>query len=317
MEVGVKSFGLCMDDIDKNIAFEKRFDHMKLIKDLADFVYDKTGENLYFVHPWYNDDWIDEKGYDYEKLLKNIENINIMWTGNQVVAPISHKSNEKFTERIGKKPYIWFNWPVNDYKPSEIFLEIFEFYDSRDINFDGFYLNPMNQAETSKIGIYQANEYLKNPEKYKPEEAFKKALKDLEPSAFKDLIKIAPSFYSSLVYERTESKKFTEDYEIKAAFNEENTEKLKKLLEEKLKRIENYQKNYSNEALYKEIKPFVTSLKLLSKATLEKLDENKKEAQILYEKAKNIKIEILKEDGLDQIKVKTSGVIEEIYGGLG
>lgn len=317
LEVGVKSFGLCMDDIDKNIAFEKRFDHMKLIKDLADFVYDKTGENLYFVHPWYNDDWIDEKGYDYEKLLKNIENINIMWTGNQVVAPISHKSNEKFTERIGKKPYIWFNWPVNDYKPSEIFLEIFEFYDSRDINFDGFYLNPMNQAETSKIGIYQANEYLKNPEKYKPEEAFKKALKDLEPSAFKDLIKIAPSFYSSLVYERTESKKFTEDYEIKAAFNEENTEKLKKLLEEKLKRIENYQKNYSNEALYKEIKPFVTSLKLLSKATLEKLDENKKEAQILYEKAKNIKIEILKEDGLDQIKVKTSGVIEEIYGGLG
>ena len=120
-----------------------------------------------------------------------------------------------------------------------------------------------------------------------------------------------------MVYERTESKKFTEDYEIKAAFNEENTEKLKKLLEEKLKRIENHQKNYSNEALYKEIKPFVTSLKLLSKATLEKLDENKKEAQILYEKAKNIKIEILKEDGLDQIKVKTSGVIEEIYGGLG
>lgn len=120
-----------------------------------------------------------------------------------------------------------------------------------------------------------------------------------------------------MVYERTESKKFTEDYEIKAAFNEENTEKLKKLLEEKLKRIENYQKNYSNEALYKEIKPFVTSLKLLSKATLEKLDENKKEAQILYEKAKNIEIEILKEDGLDQIKVKTSGVIEEIYGGLG
>jgi len=138
LEVGVKSFGLCMDDIDKNIAFEKRFDHMKLIKDLADFVYDKTGENLYFVHPWYNDDWIDEKGYDYEKLLKNIENINIMWTGNQVVAPIPHKSNEKFTERIGKKPYIWFNWPVNDYRPDEIFLEVFEFYDSREVNLKAF-----------------------------------------------------------------------------------------------------------------------------------------------------------------------------------
>lgn len=89
-----------------------------------------------------------------------------------------------------------------------------------------------------------------------------------------------------MVYERTESKKFTEDYEIKAAFNEENTEKLKKLLEEKLKRIENYQKNYSNEALYKEIKPFVTSLKLLSKATLEKLDENKKKLKSFMKKQK-------------------------------
>lgn len=177
LEVGVKSFGLCMDDIDKNIAFEKRFDHMKLIKDLADFVYDKTGENLYFVHPWYNDDWIDEKGYDYEKLLKNIENINIMWTGNQVVAPISHKSNEKFTERIGKKPYIWFNWPVNDYRPDEIFLEVFEFYDSREINFEGFYLNPMNQAETSKISIYEANEYLEDSEKYELKQHSKKHLK--------------------------------------------------------------------------------------------------------------------------------------------
>lgn len=177
LEVGVKSFGLCMDDIDKNIAFEKRFDHMKLIKDLADFVYDKTGENLYFVHPWYNDDWIDEKGYDYEKLLKNIENINIMWTGNQVVAPISHKSNEKFTERIGKKPYIWFNWPVNDYRPDEIFLEVFEFYDSREINFEGFYLNPMNQAETSKISIYKPNEYLEDSEKYELKQHSKKHLK--------------------------------------------------------------------------------------------------------------------------------------------
>ena len=316
MKVGVKSFGLCMDDIDKKIAYEKRHDHMKLIKDLADFVYDKTGENLYFVHPWYNDDWIDENGYEYEKLLKDIGNINIMWTGNQVVAPISHKSNEEFTKRTGKKPYIWFNWPVNDYKPDQIFMEIFEFFDSKEINYDGFYLNPMNEAETSKISIYQAAKFLENPEKYDPEKAFKEALKYLEPASWEDLLEIAPSFYGSLVYERTESKKFTEDSEIKAAFDEKNTEKLKKLLGEKVEAVESYQKNYSNKNLYKEIKPFVESLKLLAQAVLAKLDGNKKESQMLYEKAKNIKIEILKEDGPDQISVKTSGVIEEIYGDL-
>ncbi len=313
---GVKSFGLCMDDIDKKIAYEKRFDHMKLIKDLADFVYSKTGENLYFVHPWYNDDWIDEEGYQYEKLLKDIGNINIMWTGDQVVCPISHKSNEEFTKRNNKKPYIWFNWPVNDYRPDQIFMEVFEFFDSKEINYDGFYLNPMNEAETSKISIYQAAKFLENPEKYQAEKAFKEALKYIEVACFEDLEIIAPSFYGSLVYERTKDNKLREDLEIKAAFDEKNTEKLKKLLEEKIKAIEPYQNNYSNKALYKEIKPFVESLKLLSQAVLAKIDGRINESQTLYEKSKDIKIEILKEDGPDQISVNTSGVIEEIYANL-
>ena len=313
MGVGVKSFGLCLDDIDKNLAYEKRFDHMKLIRDLADFVEKETGSYLYFVHPWYNDAWIDEKGYEYEGLLKDIKNVNLMWTGSQVVDPINHKSNEVFFKRTGKKPYIWFNWPVNDYKPSEIFLEIFEFYDSRDINFDGFYLNPMNQAEASKIAISQANEYLKNPEKYQPEGAFKKAVKYLEPVASEDLIKIDPSFYGSLVYQRTGTKKFTEDMDLKKAFEEKNTEILKKLLEEKIKAIESYKKNQANQALYKEINPFVSSLENLVSAVLAKLEGNLNQAENYFEKAKNIKIQVLGEKGLEDINVKISEVLEEIY----
>lgn len=45
-------------------------------------------------------------------------------------------------------------------------MEVFEFFDSKEINYDGFYLNPMNEAETSKISIYQAAKFLENPEKY-------------------------------------------------------------------------------------------------------------------------------------------------------
>lgn len=313
MGVGVKSFGLCLDDIDKNLAYEKKSDHMKLIRDLADFVEKETGNYLYFVHPWYNDAWIDEKGFEYEGLLKDIKNANLMWTGSQVVDPINHRSNEEFCGRTGKKPYIWFNWPVNDYKPDEIFLEIFEFYDSRDINFDGFYLNPMNQAEASKIAIYQANEYLKNPKKYNPEESFRKSVQDLEPGAFEDLIKIAPSFYGSLVYQRTEDKKFTEDMDIKRAFEEKNRQILKNLLEEKIKAIESYQKNHTNDALYKEIKPFIASLENLESAVLAKLDGDKSKAENYYKNAKNIKIQVLGEKGLEEINVKTSGTLEELY----
>ncbi|WP_311481796.1 beta-N-acetylglucosaminidase domain-containing protein [uncultured Anaerococcus sp.] len=313
MAAGVKSFGLCMDDIDKNLAYDQRKDHIKLIKDLEDFVERETGSCLYFVHPWYNDAWIDEKGFEYESLLKDINNLNVMWTGSQVVAPISYDSNEGFANRVGKKPYIWFNWPVNDYRPEEIFIETFEFYDSREINFDGFYLNPMNQAETSKISIYQVGEYLKNSAKYKPEQAFKKAIKFLEPIDCEDLIKIAPSFYGSLVYERTEGKKFTEDMEIKKAFEEKDRELLRNLLEEKIKAAESYKKNHANEDLYKEINPFVESLKNLTKAVLTRLDGNKIQAETDYKRAKDIKIQVLGENGLEKINVKTSGILEDIY----
>ena len=314
--IGVKSFGLCMDDIDKKIAFNRRFDHMKLIKDLADFISAKTGNNLYFVHPWYNDDWIDEKGYEYEKLLKDIGNINIMWTGKQVVAPISHKSNEEFAKRNGKKPYIWFNWPVNDYRPDEIFVEKFEFFDSKDLNFGGFYLNPMNEAEASKTSIYQAAKLLENPENYRAEEAFEKALKYLEPTAWKELVEISPSFYGSLVYERSLNKKFTEDMEIKSAYEEKNHEALKNLLERKIKAIVSYQENHSNKELNKELSPFMESLKLLAEALLSKIDGDLSGGEMLYEKSKTIKIQVLGEKGMDQIRVKTSRIMDEIYKNL-
>ena len=313
MDAGVRSFGLCMDDIDKNIAYEKRSDHMKLIRELADFVEKETGNQLYFVHPWYNDAWINEQGYEYEALLRDIKNLNVMWTGNQVVAPISHKSNEDFRKRTGKKPYIWFNWPVNDYRPDKIFMETFEFYDSKDLNFDGFYLNPMNEAEASKISIYQVGEYLKNPLAYEPEAAFIKAINFLESKASGDLIELASSFCGSLVYERTEGKKFSEDREIKRAFDEKDLKTLKNLLGEKVKAAESYQNNHANEDLYKEIQPFVESLNYLAKALLAKLDGNIKEAEDLYKESKNIKIQVLGDEDLEEINVKTSEILEEIY----
>ncbi len=312
ISAGVSSFGLCMDDIDREIAYEKRCDHVRLIKDLADFVEKESGSKLYFVHPWYNDDWIDEKGYEYESLLTDIKNLNIMWTGSQVVSPISHKSYEDFAKRTGKKPYIWFNWPVNDYKNDQIFIEVFEFFDSKDLNFDGFYLNPMNQAELSKIAIYQANEFLKNPESYKAELAFKDSMKFLEPKAYEDLLEIAPSFYGSLVYERSQNKAFLEDMEIKKAYDLGNFENLRSLLEKKRDAIENYKKNHTNKALFDEIKNFLVSLDHLTRAVLFLLDKKIDQAEESHKKSKSVEIKVF--DGQYKDKnVSTSRVLDQIY----
>lgn len=170
----------------------------------------------------------------------------------------------------------------------------------------------MNQAELSKIAIYQANEFLKNPENYEAELAFMDAVKYLEPKAYEDLIEIAPSFYGSLVYERTESKKNTEDMKIKKAYDLGDFNNLRLLLEKKIGAIENYQKNHTNKALFDEIKNFLESLDHLTRAVLSILDKKIDQAEESYKKSKSIEIEVF--DGKYQEKnVRTSRVIDQIY----
>lgn len=170
----------------------------------------------------------------------------------------------------------------------------------------------MNQAELSKIAIYQANEFLKNPENYEAELAFMDAVRYIETQAYEDLIEIAPSFYGSLVYERSQNKTFLEDMEIKKAYDLGNFENLRSLLEKKKKAIDNYCKNHINKELFDEIKNFLESLDHLTRAVLSILDKKIDQAEESYKKSKSIEIEVF--DGKYQEKnVRTSRVIDQIY----
>lgn len=104
--------------------------------------------------------------------------------------------------------------------------------------------------------------------------------------------------------------------EIKNAYEEKNQEALKNLLERKIKAIVSYQENHSNKELNKELSPFMESLKLLAEALLSKLDGGLSGGEMLYEKSKAIKIQVLGEKGMDQIRVKTSKLMDEIYKNL-
>lgn len=304
--LGVTSFALCMDDVDKDMAYGKRLDHLRLIKDILSYL---DGDKLLFVNPWYNEAWLDEKGRDYYELFKGVSGLETMWTGYDVVVPIKKSSQDFFKDLSGYKANIWFNWPVNDYKPSEVFMEVFEFYDSRDLNFDSFFINPMNEPELSKLAIYQISAYLKDPAAYDPMEAFKDGLSYLDKENLEALLKISDSFFGSLVYERQEDKKYREDMEIAGAYEAKDMGKVEKLLGEKLRAIDLYQKSYKNQALYEDLAPYIKSLDLLLRAVLKKLEKNSLEAQDFYDKSLSIE-----KAGLEgPIKVRTSKVLEGIY----
>ena len=313
---GVTSFALCMDDIDRDLAYEQREFHLRLVKDILKKLKSYENEKLLFVHPWYNSAWIDEKGEEYFKLFRNLDNLEIMWTGYDVVVPITKTSQERFTEISQKEANIWFNWPVNDYLRDRIFMEIFEFYDSSEINYKSILTNPMNQAELSKISIYQIGEFAKDPAGFVPIESFKRALAYIDEKVASELFIIADSFFASGVYDRFEDKKYREDYEIGLAYGQKDFEKVKSLIDKKLVAIDSYFKNRTNDKLYMEVKPFFTSLSYLLAAVKAAIDKDFKKASSLYEKCGECKVKIYKEFSLDTIeyrKVKTSRVLMKIY----
>ena len=183
-QLGVRSFAVFFDDIwgegakaDKQAALLNYIDDnfVQVKKDVAPLILCPTE---------YNKSWAnEEKGY-LRTLGKELnEGIEVMWTGNSVVACIDKPTMEWINERIQRKGYIWLNFPVNDFVRDHILMGP-AYGNGLDIAGDvsGFVSNPMEYAETSKISLYGIADYCWNMEAYDYQSNWEKSLKDILPS---------------------------------------------------------------------------------------------------------------------------------------
>ena len=132
----------------------------------------------------YNKGWANEQGGYLRTLGTNLnKGIEVMWTGNSVVACIDKPTMEWINERIERKGYIWLNFPVNDFVRDHILMGP-AYGNGLDIATDvsGFVSNPMEYAETSKISLYGIADYCWNMEEYDYQSNWEKSLKDILPS---------------------------------------------------------------------------------------------------------------------------------------
>ena len=183
-QLGVRSFAVFFDDIwgegtkaDKQAALLNYVDDnfVKAKKDVAPLILCPTE---------YNKSWAnEEKGY-LRTLGKELnEGIEVMWTGNSVVACIDKPTMEWINERIQRKGYIWLNFPVNDFVRDHILMGP-AYGNGLDIAGDvsGFVSNPMEYAETSKISLYGIADYCWNMEAYDYKSNWEKSIKNILPS---------------------------------------------------------------------------------------------------------------------------------------
>ncbi len=117
------------------------------------------------------DNYLEELGANLDPALE------IFWTGPLVCSvdyPREHL--ESVARRLGRKPFLWDNYPVNDgaKKCNHLHLKAFRSHDGVDL-VSGHAINPMNQAWLSKLSLLTFEASYR--EGYSPEAALVEALK--------------------------------------------------------------------------------------------------------------------------------------------
>lgn len=121
--LGVRSFAVFFDDIwGEGAQADKQAELLNFVDDT--FVKAKGDVSPLVLCPTeYNRSWAnEEKGYLRTLGSKLNPGIEVMWTGNSVVHCIDKESMEWINQRLQRRAYIWWNFPVNDFVRDHILL---------------------------------------------------------------------------------------------------------------------------------------------------------------------------------------------------
>lgn len=197
--LGIRSFAVFFDDIyGEGTKAEKQ---AELLNHVDSVFVRKHGDiaPLLLCPTVYNRAWSPKGDVYLHTLGQNLRpGIEVMWTGNSVVHTIDKESMQWINERIRRKGYIWFNFPVNDFVRDHLLLGP-TYGNGQDIAEDlsGFVSNPMQYAESSKISLYSLADYLWNMKPYNAMTSWKRAIDDLLP-AQSEALKVFASYNEDL-----------------------------------------------------------------------------------------------------------------------
>lgn len=212
-DIGIRSFALCLDDIALELQNEEDKAAFKNFGEAqAHFVnallcrlesVDPTIE-LIFCPTTYTTASVS--GPAAEEYIRTIgerlpSRVKVFWTGPVVCSPsITDLDADKFGGWIRRNPFIWDNYPVNDYCPNRLYLGAVKNRSPKlHEHVSGWISNPMMQSEASKIPLATIADYLWNPEAYDPGRSFEAAIRNVGgSSAWKDL-RMAAELYSDFL----------------------------------------------------------------------------------------------------------------------
>lgn len=291
-QLGVRSFAVFFDDITGEGTNPSRQAELLNYLDEHFVKVKKDISQLIMCPTIYNKSWSKSKKDYLPTLGKELNpSIQIMWTGDRVVTDITKAGLQWVNRQINRPAYVWWNFPVTDFARDHIVMgEIYGMDKTIQKDMNGFMSNPMEHAEASKAAIFGIASYTWNMAGYDSKQAWEDVIKELMPENT-EALRIFVMHNSDLGpnghnYRRVESEnikpvadKFLSEYK-QGQLNKEDCRILKDEFERIIEASDILLTSKDNEALVKDITPWLYQFKVLGEmgvetfAMLEALEAN-------------------------------------------
>lgn len=181
--LGVRDFAVFFDDV-FGMAADGRKHAVTMDYIMRNFVDAHPDiESMIMCPALYNKAWAPRFQESYLEDISTMDPfIQIMWTGDNVVVMLDTDDLEWVNPQIGRKAFVWHNYPVSDYAVDHLLMGPYSGNDPRVPSLaSGFTANPMEYAEASKVALAGVADYLWNPGAYDADRAWEVAVRELVP----------------------------------------------------------------------------------------------------------------------------------------
>ena len=195
--LGVRQFGIFYDDLDYDVA--DGVEHATVINDSYAYLKDKYGDVKPFVTvvTRYTNSWGADWDTYFKPFMQNVhEDTLVLWTGNHTMSAITKAYMEvpKTKTGVDRDFGVWWNYPVNDYTSGgrgHLFMQSLDCLDNDVDNIASFFLNPMPDADASKVAIFSGADYAWNVGAFDSKTSWSRAIKELVPEANEEFERFA------------------------------------------------------------------------------------------------------------------------------
>jgi hypothetical protein len=195
--LGVKWFNISLDDISQGIDAQGQ---ARVVNEIFRRLREKDKEANFIFTPTHY--WGTGENDPYLKTLSEIldKDVFIFWTGDGVVSAITRDAAQAYKRAVGRRLFLWDNYPVNDAQPTLHLGPVIDRDPDLCEVIEGYMSNPLHsQNQINRIPLFTCADYALNPYDYDPERSILQAIWFLSETkaqrkVLADLVELYPGF---------------------------------------------------------------------------------------------------------------------------